>query len=252
VEGGTAVGFKDWMLFYVEGDAREALLARPALDRVATRDLVVRLHPTHRITEIDDGTLSEECNPPDNLVYAGCYSGLCILCTGEVAVDLPSRLDRRFLAEAGGRTVYLHTMHSVVDWFAYAIWAGDGTLQRALSVAPDGGVVENIGAPLPFEAPYWAGEHPVRSEPGRRPYPLPFHPLDLGEDALYELFGLTYGTDGGRDDETDMMEIKLAGFEVRPPETRRRWFRRRGGPRAAGRGAAGLGGGQPGTRSTCR
>jgi hypothetical protein len=51
-------------------------------------------------------------------------------------------------------------MHSVVDWFAYAIWA-NGKLLRSLSLSPVSGILENIGQRLPFEEPYWSGEHPA-------------------------------------------------------------------------------------------
>jgi len=37
------------------------------------------------------------------------------------ALDHPSKLDRRFLEMAAGRTVYLHSMHIVVDWFAGSV-----------------------------------------------------------------------------------------------------------------------------------
>jgi len=51
--------------------------------------------------------------------------------------------------------------------------------------------MEDIGAKLAFEEPYWAGQHPVGDgddvEEGA--YPLPFHPLELGEAALAALFG---------------------------------------------------------------
>jgi len=64
----------------------------------------------------------------------------------------------------------------------------DGRLVRSLGVSPDTGIVEDIGEPYPFERPYWAGEHPVTSTfPGQGPYPLPFHPLDLDEEALRAL-----------------------------------------------------------------
>ncbi len=74
-------------------------------------------------------------------------------------------------------------MHSVVDWFAYGVWQ-DGQLQRALSLNPDRGVIEDIGARLPFEQPFWDGPRTEDED-----YPLPFHPLDLGEAALVALFG---------------------------------------------------------------
>jgi hypothetical protein len=42
------------------------------------------------------------------------------------------------------------------------------------------------------EAPYWAGERLVGDEDEQDGiYPLPFHPLDLAEDALRALFGCT-------------------------------------------------------------
>ena len=80
-------------------------------------------------------------------------------------------------------------MHSAVDWFAYAIW-NEGKLQRSLSLSPESGLLEDIGERLPFEEPYWAGIHPVIDpEDEESSYPLVFHPLELGEAALLDLFG---------------------------------------------------------------
>ena len=125
----------------------------------------------------------------------------------------PSRVDARFVEDAGGRTVYLHAMHSVSDWFAFALWRG-GRLQRALSLSPDSGILENLGQPLPFEARYWAGEAPVEHEDGEEAYPLPFHPLDLAEDALRALFGFNY--EGPEmDGDPDLGAVVLSGFSVR-------------------------------------
>jgi hypothetical protein len=136
-----------------------------------------------------------------------------VLCTGEVGIDHPSQIDRRFLEAAGGRTVYLQAMHSVVDWFAFAIWDGKGRLVSALSLSPDSGIMENDGEPLPFEVPYWAGQKALETESDDEPYPLPFHPLELAEDALRALFGFNYeGT--MEDDDPDLVGIALAGFEV--------------------------------------
>jgi hypothetical protein len=111
--------------------------------------------------------------------------------------------------------VYLHAMHSVVDWFAYAIWTGDGELWRSLSVSPDHGIIENLGVPLAFEAPYWAGElaPEVDDDDDEEPYPLPFHPLELAEDALRSQFGFNY--EGSYlEDDPDLDQVVLAGFVV--------------------------------------
>lgn len=107
-------------------------------------------------------------------------------------------------------------MHSVVDWFAYAIWAGDGTLRCALSLSPDSGIIENTGTPLDFEGPFWAGQRPIETTGfDARPYPLPFHLLELGEETLHALFGFNY--EGlYHDDDPDLETIVLSGFTVRP------------------------------------
>jgi len=113
----------------------------------------------------------------------------------DFALDRPSQLPASFLRATGdAQTVCVHAMHSVVDWFAFAVWK-NGVLVRSLSVAPDSGILEDIGDRLPFEMPFWAGEHsaddPEDLEAGEEPYPLPFHPLELGEVALREFFGFT-------------------------------------------------------------
>ncbi len=210
------MGTKAWMLVYGAGDVSTALRGSLTLDRDATRALVARLHPGRRLTELKDGSLIDDMNPPEGRVYAGCFGDVTLLCTSEAAIDYPSRVDRRFLDVADGRTVYLHAMHSVVDWFAYAIWT-DGKLVRALSLSPDSGVLENIGVPRPFEASYWAGKHPVPSEPGKPPYPLPFHPLEMADAAQRALFGFSYEGVASPDD-PDLESIPLAGFaiETRP------------------------------------
>jgi hypothetical protein len=111
-------------------------------------------------------------------------------------------------------------MHSVVNWFAYAVWAGDGTLQRALSLSPGFGIIENTGTPLGFEDPFWAGQRPVEGAGfDEQPYTLPFHPLELAEAALGALFGFNYGGLQS-DDDPDLENIVLAGFTVYPQSRR--------------------------------
>ncbi|HEX7116214.1 MAG TPA: hypothetical protein VF193_13890 [Steroidobacter sp.] len=56
--------------------------------------------------------------------------------------------------------------------------------QIRLAITALGG---RLAARLPFEEPYWSGKHPAVHGKGK--YPFPFHPLELGEAALAELFG---------------------------------------------------------------
>jgi hypothetical protein len=209
------MGAKTWMLLYADGDVASVLRSHPQPDRDASRAVLERLHPAARLIPIDDGDLAESADPRDGKVYAGVYPGLTVVTTEDVALDHPSRLPQRFVDEARGRTLYLHAMHSVVDWLAYAIWE-DGVLRRSLSLAPEDGIIENIGEPLDFEKPYWAGEHPVFADDediaeDEPPYPFVFHPLELGEAALRSLFGFNY--EGWiQDDDPDLFEIALAGY----------------------------------------
>jgi hypothetical protein len=211
------MGAKDWMVFYAERDVPSVLRERPTLDREATERLAARLFPGHTVTALDDVSLLDG-NPPDDEVYAAVWPGAMVVCSGELGIDRPSTLDRRFIEAGAGRTIYLHAMHSVVDWFAFAVWQSDGQLRRALSLSPDSGIVENIGDPLPFEEPFWAGDRPAvdpEDDDDEDPYPLAFHPLELGEEALGALFGFVYEGPASVDT-IDPEDITLAAFALKP------------------------------------
>lgn len=182
------MGAKTWMLVLADSNAREALAAKPQLDRDATQKLANSLFPDEKLELIGDGDLSWT-SPPDNELHIGCFPGVSIVAAKEFGIDYPSRLHQRFIAAGGSGVVTLHAMHSVVDWFAYATWV-NGKLLRSLSLSPDSGIMEDIGPRLPFEEPYWSGEHPaVDSDEEKDAYPFSFHPLDLGEATLKDLFG---------------------------------------------------------------
>ena len=182
------MGAKTWMLVFAEGDPSVLLKAKPTLDREASLRLAASLFPKETFEEIGTGDLSCTC-PPDDEVHIGSFPGLAIVAAHEFAIDYPSRLPPHFLAGAPFGEVWLHAMHSAVDWFAFARWS-KGRLVRSLSLSADMGLLEDKGAHLPFEEPYWAGRYPaVDPADDPEPYPLPFHPLDLGEAALRALFG---------------------------------------------------------------
>jgi hypothetical protein len=176
------------MLVYADANAREALKARPPLDRAATQKLAATLFPEQKLQPLADGDLFHT-SPPDNELCIGCFPGVSIIAAKEFGIDYPSRLPPQFIAPGGRGTVWLHAMHSVVDWFAFAQWTS-GNLIRSLSLSPDSGILEDIGPKLLFEEPYWSGEHPaIDDEEEQSDYPFPFHPLELGEAALSALFG---------------------------------------------------------------
>jgi hypothetical protein len=213
------MGAKTWMLVYAVSNAREAFCANPQLDREATQRLAGTLFPEKKLEPLGDGDLSYTC-PPDNELHIGCFPGVSVVAAKEFGIDHPSKLHQRFIAAGDRGTITLHAMHSVVDWFAYAIWA-DGKLLRSLSLSPDSGILENIGQRLPFEEPYWSGEHPaIDSEKETDTYPFPFHPLELGEAALRELFG--YQLEGYMD--TSLFEPETIPL-VRYKRSRPSWWK---------------------------
>lgn len=207
------MGAKTWMLAFVDGHekASKILKSAPRLDRQASVALAEKLFPAEKLVTLTDGDLSLTC-PPDDELLIGSFPGLNIIAAKEFGIDHPSKLDSRFLDPSLGRTVYFHAMHSVVDWFAYAIWI-DGKLERSLSLSPDSGILENMGTKLAFEESYWSGLHPVSDfEDEVSEYPFPFHPLELGEAALLEMFG--YQFEGELDSESLQPEsIPLVRFK---------------------------------------
>lgn len=182
------MGAKTWMLVLAESNARTALASRPQLDREASANLASTLFPGEKLEPIGDTDLAYTC-PPDGEIHIGCFPGVSVLAAKEFGIDYPSRLPQRFIAAGDGGVVTLHAMHSVVNWFAYAIWK-NGVLERSLSLSPDSGIMEDIGQRQPFEEPYWSGEHPdADGDEDEAAGPFPFHPLDLGEEALKDCFG---------------------------------------------------------------
>lgn len=187
------MGAKTWMLVYAQSDPREVLRTVPTPARVESLELARRIFPDDALEPIADGCLAFT-NPPEDEISIGQFPGVAVVAATEFGIDYPSKLDSRFIREAGEGTLYLHAMHSVVDWFAFAVWNG-GRLMRSLSVSLESGIFEDIGDRLPFEEPFWAGEHPAAAPEDDVDFPVPFHPLEMGEAALVSLFG--YELEGG-------------------------------------------------------
>ncbi|MEU6111564.1 hypothetical protein ABZ853_24525 [Streptomyces albidoflavus] len=213
------MGAKTALLVYADGAIPDLLRHAGPLDTERTSALVRRSYPHTEIERCQDSNLSIGVYPPTGRTYAGSWPGLDVLTDQRLMIDTPSHLPEHLVSAGAGRRLVLHAMHSVVDWLAFAVWE-DGHLLRSLSLSPDSGVIENIGTPLPFEQPYWAGDRPVEVIPWpgeeQDPYPLPFHPLELGEDALRSLCGFIQ--EGHPEpDNVDAEAISLLGFALREP-----------------------------------
>jgi hypothetical protein len=184
------MGAKAWFIAYFDDDPTSVLAGQPKLDVDASRKLAQELFPGFTFENEKSGTLGF-LNPRDHQVFVGSYGGLRIVAHKELANDYPSQIDPRWLHPSLGRTAYLHATHSVVDFLAFGLWR-DGQLIRALSISPDNGIQEQIGAPLAFESPYWEGQKAVEVDADEEPYPLPFHPLDLSEASMLQHLGFQF------------------------------------------------------------
>lgn len=208
------MGAKTAMLVYADGDVATGLTgAADFADEASAAELLGLLWPPARIRP--DGEepwdLGDAVFPPEGRACALSTPEVDVLCDQALMLDRPSQLPAHLVDASMGRTLYLHAMHSVVDWFAFAVWR-DGALVRSLSLSPDDGVLEDTGERLAFEQPFWAGEHPAGGD-----YALPFHPLELGEHALREFFGFNIeGADDGGPSagRLDPWAVELFGFQV--------------------------------------
>ncbi|MGD1926344.1 MAG: hypothetical protein ACFB03_19480 [Paracoccaceae bacterium] len=206
------MGAQAWFAAYFDEDPKDVLRAKPILNRAASRELAERLIPSASLNERADGSLGF-LNPDKGEVFVGDFGGLKIIAHEELGIDALSKIDPRWRSTDLGSTTYVHATHSIVDWCAFSFWQ-NGELIRALSLAPDSGIIEDIGDRLPFEVPYWNGAHALEDEDGEEPYPLPFHPLDLSASALLDVLGFQFE---GRPSDwvCDPMDVPIAHFEIR-------------------------------------
>lgn len=206
------MGAKTALFAFADADIPTLLRTTAEPDQELTRQLVRRVHPGRTLAPIEAYGLGYSTYPADDIIYASVQPGLDVFATGEYMIDYPSRLPEHVLAAARRSRIVVHFMHSVVDWLAFAVW-DNGVLVRSLSLSPDSGIMENIGEPFDWEAPYWAGARPVHATLGEEPYPLPFHPLSLGEKALRALFGFVMDS-AGQEDDIDPFAVPMLGFRL--------------------------------------
>jgi hypothetical protein len=203
------------MLVYANGDPKEILKREPRLNREISIQLAHTLFPSNKFMPIEDGNL-RFTPPPKNRLYIGSFPGMTVVSSDSLALAYPSRLPHALINADLGNTLYLFVMHSVAEWFAYAIWK-NGTLVRSLSVSgTEGRILEDIGPKQPFEELYWSEVHPLFSDTEKENYsPFHFNPLDLGNAAFKEYLG--YQIEGYSDSShIDSEKIPLVGLQKLP------------------------------------
>lgn len=185
------MGAKTWIIVYSNGDVPSLWQHQPKAKRENLPQILNALFPKKNFVETESGNLAFT-NLRSGDVQIADLGELLVVATDAAALDYPSKVPQHFVDYSNYKYIYVFAMHSVVDWFAFAIWENK-QLVRSLSLSPDSGIMEDIGEKLSFELDFWSGKCPaVDPEDEEDTYPLPFHPLDFGENALLHLMGYQY------------------------------------------------------------
>jgi hypothetical protein len=66
------------LLAFADGDLRPALLGATRSERAEVERLVRQLYPGYLVASADDGTLSDDLYPPDDITYATVLAGTVV------------------------------------------------------------------------------------------------------------------------------------------------------------------------------
>lgn len=162
-------------------------------------------------------SLPEAAADPDpDTVYVGWFGGLTVLCwaeLGRIPVEqLPELVPA--ITEVPAATVLIADPAGSLGSFAR--WER-GELRREFTATPVQ-IVADTGLPFLFEGPFWSGEHPLHYAPGVPvdPLALPFHPLELAEEANRSWLGFRF-THPLSEADLDPASITVSRFGIRPP-----------------------------------
>ncbi|WP_280452067.1 DUF6928 family protein [Nocardia cyriacigeorgica] len=155
-------------LWYVDApDPHAVLRENHDSDPDAARALAEQLHPDRDVVPIMVGTLGGCAGPDADEVYIGCYPGVTVVCSPQVARVRPTALPTPLIRPLASEHTYLIAFDTGHRWGSFAHWER-GEFRRAFS-ANRVHILEDEGLPLVWERPYWAGEHPVRLQVGDMP-----------------------------------------------------------------------------------
>ncbi|MEV0947799.1 hypothetical protein [Rhodococcus sp. NPDC049939] len=181
------------------------------------RQFATRLFPSSEPTPAGSVPLSEAAAlDATGTVYIGCYPGLTVVCGIDVAVPRPSTLPETHICPTGFAKTYYVASKPEKEWGSFAMW-DEGILTRSFSATPVH-IHEDLGIPLLWEKPFWAGDFPLQHPAEVLPDPqsLPFHPQQFSEGANREWLGFRY-TDAPEDPEVDPHSLTVFGFAIHHP-----------------------------------
>lgn len=179
--------------FVSTDDPAAVLRSEPKADRGFGRKLLSQINPAWPITPIGEFPLNRSSTPgPDEFYIAG-YPGVAVVQTFVESMDTVTDASEviAHLREALPATdTYVFAQGTDSDYAGFAHYAG-AQVRRALAATREV-VLEDVGLPDPFEAPYWAGEKAEQLGG----ITLPFEPSDLTDAAQEAWLGVPVSPEG--------------------------------------------------------
>lgn len=178
----------------------EALAAEPKADRGFGRKLLAQINPAWPITPIGQFPLNRSSKPGRDEFYIAGYPGVAV---AQTFVENSEKLTETvaFLRKAlPSADTYVFAEGTNSDYAGFAHYSGE-QLRRSLTATREK-VLEDVGLPDPFEAPYWAGE--MAEQLGG--ITLPFEPKDLMHEAQRAWLGVDVDAHGP--------DIHVVGYAV--------------------------------------
>lgn len=170
--------------FVTSAHPEEVLAAEPKADRGFGRKLLAQINPGWPITPIGQFPLNRSSRPGRDEFYIAGYPGVAVVQTFvEDSEELSHTVGylRRALPAAD---TYVFAEGTDSGYGGFSHYVGD-ELRRSLTATRER-VIEDLGLPEPFEAPYWAGEKAEQLGG----ITLPFEPKDLVREAQRSWIGV--------------------------------------------------------------
>ncbi|MBL7285405.1 hypothetical protein FPH17_11130 [Corynebacterium godavarianum] len=179
--------------FVSTDDPAAVLRSEPKADRGFGRKLLSQINPAWPITPIGEFPLNRSSTPGPAEFYIAGYPGVAVVQTFVESMDTVTDASEviAHLREALPATdTYVFAQGMDSDYAGFAHYTGT-QVRRALAATREV-VLEDVGLPDPFEAPYWAGEKAEQLGG----ITLPFEPSDLTDAAQEAWLGVPVSPEG--------------------------------------------------------
>lgn len=198
------MGYPAVVTFWYVGAANPAavLEAEPKADRGFGRKLLAQLNPQGPITPIGQFPLNRSTKPSRAEFYIAGYPGVAVLQTFVEDCEKLSEISPDLLGAVPAADVFVvaEGADEGAGYGGFAHFSGE-TVNRSLS-ATRTALMEDLGLPEPFEAPFWAGERAEQIGG----ISLPFEPVDLMHAAQEAWLGVDVSPSGP--------DINVVGYAV--------------------------------------